>query len=79
MYDIYELNEKSLVELKEIALQLGIENINHTKEYTTSGGYMSETFWITDSGICLGYSGAYATETATSWDTSVTSFGVDLP
>ena len=32
MYDIYELNEKSLVELKEIALQLGIENINHTKE-----------------------------------------------
>ena len=50
-----------------------------TKEYTTSGGYMSETFWITDSGICLGYSGAYATETATEWDTSVTSFGVDLP
>ena len=32
MYDIYELNEKSLVELKEIALQLGIENINLTKE-----------------------------------------------
>lgn len=32
MYDIYGLNEKSLVELKEIALQLGIENINHTKE-----------------------------------------------
>ena len=50
-----------------------------TKEYTTSGGYMSETFWITDSGICLGYSGSYATETATEWDTSVTSFGVDLP
>lgn len=32
MYDIYELNEKSLVELKEIALQLGIENINVQKE-----------------------------------------------
>ena len=32
MYDIYELNEKSLVELKELALQLGIENINLTKE-----------------------------------------------
>lgn len=32
MYDIYELNEKSLVELKEIALQLGIENINLPKE-----------------------------------------------
>ena len=28
-------------------------------EDTTSGGYMSETFWITDSGICLGYSGSY--------------------
>ncbi len=50
-----------------------------TKEYTTSGGYMSETFWLTDSGICLGYSGPYATETATTWDTSVTSFGVELP
>ena len=50
-----------------------------TKEYTTSGGYMSETFWITDSGICLGYIGSYATEKATEWDTSVTSFGVDLP
>ena len=32
MYDIYELNEKSLVELKELALQLGLENINLTKE-----------------------------------------------
>ena len=32
MYDIYELNEKSLVELKEIALQLGIENVNVRKE-----------------------------------------------
>ena len=32
MYDIYELNEKSLVELKEIALQLGIENVNQPKE-----------------------------------------------
>ena len=32
MYDIYELNEKSLVELKEIALQLGVENVNQPKE-----------------------------------------------
>jgi len=32
MYDIYELNEKSLVEHKEIALQLGIDNINVPKE-----------------------------------------------
>lgn len=32
MYDIYELNEKSLVELKEIALKLGIENVNAPKE-----------------------------------------------
>ncbi len=32
MYDIYGLNEKSLVELKEIALKLGIENINVSKE-----------------------------------------------
>ena len=32
MYDIYELNEKSLVELKEIALQLGVENVNLAKE-----------------------------------------------
>lgn len=32
MYDIYGLNEKSLVELKEIATQLGIENVNITKE-----------------------------------------------
>ena len=32
MYDIYKLNEKSLVELKEIALKLGIENINIPKE-----------------------------------------------
>lgn len=32
MYDIYELNEKSLVELKEIALKLGIKKINIPKE-----------------------------------------------
>ncbi len=32
MYNIYELNEKSLVELKEIALQLGIENVNVPKD-----------------------------------------------
>ncbi len=32
MYDIYKLNEKSLVELKEIALKLGIENVNISKE-----------------------------------------------
>ena len=32
MYDIYKLNEKSLVELKEIALKLGIENVNVSKE-----------------------------------------------
>ena len=32
MYDIYGLNEKSLVELKEIALKLGIENINVPKD-----------------------------------------------
>ena len=32
MYDIYKLNEKSLVELKEIARKLGIENINISKE-----------------------------------------------
>lgn len=32
MYDIYVLNEKSLVELKEIALQLGIENTDKPKE-----------------------------------------------
>ena len=50
-----------------------------TKEYKTDASYNAETFWLTDSGICLGYSGAYATETATEWDTSVTSFGVDLP
>ena len=31
MYDIYELNEKSLVELKEIALQLGVDNVNLPK------------------------------------------------
>jgi transcription termination factor Rho len=31
MYDIYELNEKSLVELKEIALNLGVKNINIPK------------------------------------------------
>ena len=50
-----------------------------TKEYKTDASYNAETFWLTDSGICLGYSGSYATETATEWDTSVTSFGVDLP
>ena len=32
MYDIYELNEKSLVELKEIALKLGIKKVNISKE-----------------------------------------------
>lgn len=32
MYDIYELNEKSLVELKEIAVQLGITDTNASKE-----------------------------------------------
>ena len=32
MYDIYELNEKSLVELKEIAQKLGVDNINAPKE-----------------------------------------------
>ena len=32
MYTIQGLNEKSLVELKEIALRLGIENINVPKE-----------------------------------------------
>lgn len=32
MYDIYELNEKSLVELEKIASSLGIENVNVTKE-----------------------------------------------
>ena len=32
MYDIYKLNEKSLVELKEIARKLGIEDINISKE-----------------------------------------------
>ena len=31
MYDIYELNEKSLVELKEIALNLGVKKINIPK------------------------------------------------
>lgn len=50
-----------------------------TKEYKTDASYNAETFWLTDSGICLGYSGSYATETATEWDTSVTSFGIDLP
>lgn len=50
-----------------------------TKEYKTDASYNAETFWLTNSGICLGYSGAYTTDTATVWDTSVTSFGVDLP
>ena len=50
-----------------------------TKEYKTDASYNAETFWLTDSGICLGYSGTYTTDTATVWDTSVTSFGVDLP
>lgn len=31
MYDIYELNDKTLVELKEIAIELGIENVNVPK------------------------------------------------
>lgn len=32
MYDIYELNEKSLVEIKEIAQKIGVENIDAPKE-----------------------------------------------
>lgn len=32
MYDIYELNEKSLIELKEIALKLGMTSVNAPKE-----------------------------------------------
>ena len=32
MYDIFELNDKSMVELKEIALKLGVENVNVPKE-----------------------------------------------
>ncbi|MBQ6084157.1 MAG: transcription termination factor Rho [Bacteroidales bacterium] len=32
MYDIFELNDKSLVELKEIALKLGVENVSVPKE-----------------------------------------------
>ena len=32
MYDIFELNDKSLVELKEIGLKLGLENVNMPKE-----------------------------------------------
>ena len=37
MYDIYELNEKSLVELKEIAQKLGIENIDAPREELVYG------------------------------------------
>lgn len=37
MYDIYELNEKSLVELKEIAQKLGMTNINAPKEELVYG------------------------------------------
>ena len=32
MYDIFELNDKSIAELKEIALKLGVENVNVPKE-----------------------------------------------
>ena len=32
MFDIFELNDKTLVELKEIALKLGVENVNVPKE-----------------------------------------------
>lgn len=32
MYDIFELNDKSMAELKEIALKLGVENVNLPKE-----------------------------------------------
>ena len=32
MYDIFELNDKSLAELKEIALKLGIEKVSMPKE-----------------------------------------------
>ncbi len=32
MYDIFELNDKSMAELKEIALKLGVENVNAPKE-----------------------------------------------
>lgn len=32
MYDIFELNDKSIAELKEIALKLGVENVSVPKE-----------------------------------------------
>ena len=32
MYDIFELNDKSMAELKEIALKLGVEDVNLPKE-----------------------------------------------
>ena len=32
MYDIFELNDKSMAELKEIALKLGVENVSVPKE-----------------------------------------------
>jgi len=32
MYDIFELNDKSIAELKEIALKLGVENVSLPKE-----------------------------------------------
>ena len=32
MYDIFELNDKSIAELKEIALKLGVENVSMPKE-----------------------------------------------
>ena len=32
MYDIFELNDKSMAELKEIALKLGVENVSLPKE-----------------------------------------------
>ena len=32
MYDIFELNDKSMTELKDIAKQLGLEDVNQPKE-----------------------------------------------
>ena len=32
MYDIFELNDKSMAELKEIALKLGVDNVSVPKE-----------------------------------------------
>jgi len=57
MYDIFELSEKSLVELKEIAIRLGIENYNIPKEelvYKIIGSQQSHPEFITD----MNYSGS---------------------